>query len=265
MAEEGKPAFGIGSFMWNEMKSRDLAKAKDFYAKVCGWSYEEKDMGPGGIYTMIKAGDKYIGGAMPMEGPDWGELPSHWSYYLDVEDVDSSAAKVKELGGKQDFPVMDVPEVGKFTPISAPDGSHVYLMTPAHRATEPPCPDPGHFLWVELMSKDFAKAKDFYTKLLGWNVMEMPMPDGVVYNLFMTGNGSAGGGMQMPAEVPAEAPSAWIGYIHVADIDKAVKTAEAEGGKVLMPIMEVPNVGRMAHIMDPAGAVVALMKPAQMM
>ena len=264
MSEEGKPAFGIGSFLWHELKSRDLAKAKDFYAKVCGWSYEEMDMGPAGKYTMIKVGDKSVGGAMAMEGPDWGEMPSHWSYYLDVEDVDSAAAKVKELGGEQNFPIMDVPDVGKFTPISAPDGSHVYIMTPAHRATEPPCPDAGHFLWVELMSRDWDKAKEFYSKLMGWNVQEMPMPEGYVYNILMAGNGSAGGAMPMPPEVPAEVPSHWTGYIHVPDIDKALEAVQANGGQVTMPTMEVANVGRFAHIMDPAGAAVALMTPAQM-
>lgn len=263
--EQGKPAFGIGSFMWHECWTRDLPKAKDFWGKVAGWKFEEMDMGPAGKYNIIKVGDKTVGGMAAMAGPEWGDMPSHWGYYLDVEDVDASLARVKELGGEPKHDPIEVPNVGRFCPVGAPDGSHVYLMTPAHRATEAPCADPGAFLWVELMSKDFAGAKDFYSKLMGWNVQEVPMPDGVVYNLFSTGNGHAGGGMQMPPEVPAEAPSAWIGYIHVADIDAALKTVEAEGGQVIMPAMDIPNVGRLAHIVDPAGAFVALMKPAQMM
>ena len=262
MAEEGKPAFGIGSFMWYELKTKDIAKSREFFSKVAGWKYDEMDMGPGGIYTIIKAGDQTVGGMMPMDGPDWGDMPSHWSYYADVEDVDSSAAKVEKLGGKNEHPTMDVPDVGRFTGISAPDGSNMYIMTPAHRATEPPCPDAGHFLWVELMSRDFDKAKEFYTKLMGWDVAEMPMPEGYVYNIFMSGNGGVGGGMNMPPEVPPEMPSCWMGYIHAPDLDKALKAVDANGGQIAMPPMEVPGVGRMAHVMDPSGAVVALMTPA---
>ncbi|MBZ0137949.1 MAG: VOC family protein [Planctomycetes bacterium] len=263
MAEEGKPAYGIGSFMWHECWTRDLAKAKDFWGKVAGWKFEEMDMGPGGKYNIIMAGDKTVGGMAALTA-EWGEMPSHWGFYIDVEDVDSALAKAKELGGEPKHDVIDVPNVGRFCPVGAPDGSVVYLMTPAHRATEAPCAEPGTFLWVELMSRDFAKAKEFYTKLLGWQAQEMPMPDGVVYNVFSTGNGHAGGGMQMPAEVPAEVPSNWTGYIHVADLDKTLETVKGEGGQVIVPPMEVPNVGRMAHIMDPAGAAVALMTPAQM-
>lgn len=254
-------AFGIGSFLWRELKTRSLGKSREFFAKVAGWSYEDMDMGPAGTYTMIKASDQSVGGMLAMEGPEWGEMPSHWSYYVDVEDVDAAAKRVLELGGKTLHDMVEVPGVGKFTPISAPDESSLYLMTPATRATEAPSGAPGTFLWVELMSREFSKAKEFYTQLLGWESQEMPMPEGP-YTLFSAKTGGAGGGMSMPKSVPEIARSFWVGYIHVTDIDAAVAAATAAGGQVPVPVEEVPGVGRFAHIVDPAGAAVALMTPA---
>lgn len=262
MSEQPKPAFGVGSIMWHELATRDQAKSKQFYARLLGWTYEEMDLGPNGKYQIIKAGEgPGVGGMMEMKG-EWGDLPSHWAYYIDVEDVDASVKRVEELGGKVMHPATDIPP-GRFSAVQDPAGAHVYIMTPTAHAAEPPCPEPGHFLWVELMSHDFAKASKFYGELLGWKATEMPMPDGN-YTIFTKDGANVAGGMQMPAEVPAEAPSFWVGYIHVPDIDKSVKTAEAEGAKLLMPVMEVPNVGRFVHIQDPTGAVVAIMQPAPM-
>ncbi|MCZ7606788.1 MAG: VOC family protein [Planctomycetota bacterium] len=263
MSEQPKPAFGPGSFMWWECWTRDLKKAKEFYAKVVGWSYEEVDMGPGGIYTLLKVGDKKVGGMAQMDGPEWGELPSHWAYYIDVEDVDSAHQRVRELGGKALHDIIDAPGIGRFFPAQDPAGAHLYLMQPEKRAAEPPCADAGSFLWVELMSRDFAKAEKFYSELLGWNGVKMPMPGGE-YTLFQVRGANAGGGMPMPAEVPAEAPSCWVGYIHVPNVDKAAETAQQLGAQLLVPVMDIPNVGRFTQIMDPTGAVVALMTPAPM-
>ena len=263
MSEQPKPACGPGSFLWHELATRDVAKAKDFYTKLVGWTYDEMDMGPAGKYNIVKSGEKMAGGMMGMQGEVWGDLPSHWGYYIDVADVDATARKVPELGGKVMHGPSDIPDIGRFCVVQDPSGAHVYMMTPTEHAKEPPSPEVGEFLWVELMSHNFAKAKDFFTKLLGWEAQEMPMPNGA-YTLFVKDGANVGGGMQMPPEVPKETPGFWMGYIHVADIDATAKQAEAEGGHVMFPPMEVPNVGRFTHIQDPTGAVVAFMTPAPM-
>ena len=68
----------------------------------------------------------------------------------------------------------------------------------------------------------------------------------------------------MPAHVPEEVPSHWVGYIHVADIDGSLDVVKAAGGQILFPVMGVPNVGRFTQLRDPSGAVVALMTSAPM-
>jgi uncharacterized protein len=272
MSENAKPAFGPGSFCWHELHTRDVKKAQEFYSKVLGWKFEP--WGPPGQYWMIATDadpgpDKMrniVGGFMGMDDPQWGELPSHWGYYIDLDNVDETAGRVEGLGGKLMHPPTDIPEVGRFAVVQDPTGAFVNIMTVNEHAPGPPHGNPGHFIWVELMTRGFDKAKAFYSELIGWKLEEMPVPGGEgVYTLFQNRNGNAGGGMEMPNEVPAEVPGHWMGYIHVPDIDATVKAVEAAVGTVLMPVLEVPGIGRMTAIQDPTGAAVSVMTPAREM
>ncbi len=48
--------------------------------------------------------------------------------------------------------------------------------------------EPGTFCWVELATSDFPAARDFYTRLFGWQVWDAPLPDGGVYTMFGLGD-----------------------------------------------------------------------------
>ncbi len=58
-----------GHFYWNELMTPDVGKAKDFYAKTLGWTYEDMAM-PDGTYFVIREGSPVpIGGmtALPKD------------------------------------------------------------------------------------------------------------------------------------------------------------------------------------------------------
>ncbi len=85
-----------GAFCWNELYSRDVPAARDFYQKVFGWDAEESqmEMGP---YTVFKVGDKPVAGGMDM-GFLPPEVPPHWLVYFTVTNTEESSAKAKDLG-----------------------------------------------------------------------------------------------------------------------------------------------------------------------
>src|SRR3546814_19857225 len=73
--------------------------------------------------------------------------------------------------------------------------------------------------------------------------------------------GNAGGVLALNADMLAGgARPAWMGYLEVADVDKAVAAIEADGGAVHLPATDLP-VGRIAMVSDPQGAVVYLLDP----
>jgi uncharacterized protein len=126
-----------GSFVWQELNTRDPQKARDFFAGLLGWTYKEWDMGPAGIYLLIEHGGKQIGGIMHMKGPEWGDMAPHWMTYVSVPDVDAAAARVTELGGTVCVPPTDIPSVGRFSVINDPSGATLSLITFAAAAPPP--------------------------------------------------------------------------------------------------------------------------------
>jgi predicted enzyme related to lactoylglutathione lyase len=110
-----------GSFGWNELATRDLQAAKDFYAKVFGWG-ADTSAGPEGSYTEWKLNGKSIGGAMEINEQFPPNVPPHWLTYFVVEDADATAKKAEELGGKVYVPPRDI-EPGRFAVLSDPQGA----------------------------------------------------------------------------------------------------------------------------------------------
>jgi predicted enzyme related to lactoylglutathione lyase len=124
----GKPPHG--TFIWNELVTRDIPGAEKFYTELLGWKAANSDM-PGMKYTVFKAGDRESGGLMEMPSDVPKEVSAHWMAYITVDDVDSAAEKTKQLGGQVLHGPQDVPNVGRFCIIQDPTGAVVSLMTMA--------------------------------------------------------------------------------------------------------------------------------------
>jgi hypothetical protein len=121
--------------------------------------------------------------------------------------------------------------------------------------------DHGRFIWYELMTPDVAGAKDYYRRVVGWQAQDMPMPGGA-YTVLDVGGAGVGGMMPLGEEHKAAGvPPNWTGYVFVDDCDASAEKARALGGSVMRPPQDIPGIGRFAIIADPAGAVLAIMKP----
>ena len=114
----------------------------------------------------------------------------------------------------------------------------------------------GTWGWCELTTNDPAKAKAFYTKLLGWTTQDMDMGPAGTYTLFHRGGDKMGGMMKADEGMPV----AWSTYIQVENLDKTFTQARELGADVIVPPSPIPNVGRFAVIKDPGGAAVGLLQ-----
>jgi predicted enzyme related to lactoylglutathione lyase len=113
---------------------------------------------------------------------------------------------------------------------------------------------PNPFCHVELNTTDVKKAKDFYAKLFDWKLEDMESPGGG-YTLIKVGEGTGGGMMKNP--IPG-APSFWLAYVLVDDINAATKKAKSLGANVMRDVTEIPDVGSFSVLADPTGAHLAL-------
>jgi uncharacterized protein len=120
--------------------------------------------------------------------------------------------------------------------------------------------EPGTFCWVELATKDSAAAKRFYTSLFGWEVDDMPIPDGGTYTMLKK-NGKQVGALYQLGPQQQGVPPHWNSYVSVASADASAAKAKSLGATVMVEPFDVLDAGRMAVVSDPAGAVVSLWEP----
>ena len=122
----------------------------------------------------------------------------------------------------------------------------------------------GTFYWNELMTRDPQKARDFYGPLLGWTFDAMPMPGGGgTYWVAKQVDKPCAGIFDMTGHDLAGVPTHWFSYIQVDDVDKRVAAATKAGAKLMKPEFDVHGVGRIAILLQPDGAGVGWMTPAQ--
>jgi predicted enzyme related to lactoylglutathione lyase len=119
------------------------------------------------------------------------------------------------------------------------------------------------FVHVELNTGDLARARQFYQGLFEWKLTDMPMAGGHTYTMVEVGNaaGGVGGGMQQTPGVGA--PSAWLSYVAVTDLDATVARARSLGAQIIEPRIDIPGMGAVGIFADPTGAVLGLWEPAQ--
>jgi len=113
----------------------------------------------------------------------------------------------------------------------------------------------GRFVWHDLVTRDAAACRRFYGGLLGWEFDETKR-DGHAYLLARSGDRFVGG--IVPAESSDGRPAAWLGYLSVPDLDRAVGKVGAAGGRVLVEPRPVGAFGRVAVVTDPQGAPLGL-------
>ena len=121
---------------------------------------------------------------------------------------------------------------------------------------------PAHFAWNELLTPDVEGAKRFYGELLGWTFDAMPMGKDGTYWVATAEEQPRAGLMAVEGAGPGTPPQ-WFAYIAVDDVDGRCEALSQAGGVILRPPWDIPNVGRIAVVMDPQKVAFGLMTPIQ--
>jgi len=113
----------------------------------------------------------------------------------------------------------------------------------------------GAFCWVELGTTDQNAAKNFYSALFGWSSNDHPMGPNGVYTVFRLQDRDAAAAYTLrPDQRSHNVPPHWMLYVAVDNADAAAQRATQLGAHVLAPAFDVMDLGRMAVIQDPTGA-----------
>jgi predicted enzyme related to lactoylglutathione lyase len=240
--------------IWYELMTPDPDNASRFYDAVLGWRVgppmsEDLD------YRLIDTGHGEVGGIMRMT-PDMQAacVKPGWLFYIGVDDVDATVAKVEAVGGSVHRPPQTMGGVGRFAVVADPQGIPFYVMRgevdELSHAWE--ANGLGKCGWNELTTPDQAGALAFYADVFGWSYPDrMAMGDLGDYVFVEAGGETIGAIMQRPADAP---PGGWQFYFRAADIDAAAAAVVASGGTVDMGPMDVPGDERIIVATDPHDA-----------
>jgi predicted enzyme related to lactoylglutathione lyase len=101
-----------------ELWSEDPERVGSFYKQVFDWEVRPV---PGMDYRLVETGGKggINGGIMKPKAGPW---PAKLAFYIDVDDLDAYAEKIRQAGGKIVVDKMDVPGVGQLSLFEDPDG-----------------------------------------------------------------------------------------------------------------------------------------------
>jgi uncharacterized protein len=119
-----------GSWTWNNLMTRDVEAAQDFYGQVFGWTAAQADGAPDFIWNWQVDGQRWpeglaglmrVGSDMPLDAPP------HWQVYLMVESADAAVENNKAAGGSLIFGPLDTP-IARMVVVVDPQGANVALL-----------------------------------------------------------------------------------------------------------------------------------------
>ena len=251
-----------GSFCWIELGTTDQTVAKNFYGSIFGWTPNDNPMGPGEVYTIFKLEGRDAAAGYTLRADQVAQhVPPHWMLYIMVDNVDASAAKVPQLGGKVIVAPFDVMDAGRMAVIADPAGAY-FCLWQANRSTGTQIAQVhGTLCWADLSTPDPERAKAFYSGLFGWQLM-VGEKDTSGYLHIKNGEHFIGGVPPAAHRQPGVPPH-WLAYFQVDDVDATANKAKEMGAKLFLPPMSMEGVGRMSVIADPQGAVFAIFKSAR--
>ncbi len=248
-----------GSFCWIELATTDQNAAKNFYTSLFGWTVNDIPMGPAGVYTIFQLDgrDAAAGCALRPEELAQG-APPHWNLYIAVDDADQAVERAAHLGGPSFGPAFDVPGAGRMAVLQDPTGAVFSIWQPKGNNGLGITGEPGSFCWADLNTPRPEHAKRFYSALFGWELM-VGENDSSGY-LHIKNGETFIGGVPPAGQRDPNAPAHWMIYFWVSDVDATAAQAKELGAKLYMPPTTIENVGRMAVLADPQGAVSAIFK-----
>ena len=245
--------FGPGEFCWIDLSAHDLEAAVKWYGELFGWTVTMMPSDAGPPYGFLMSGEGVVGGIGQMDdGMKAQGVPPMWNSYVATADCAATEARVLELGGTVTVSTQEVPGHGKLAFFLDPEGaSFAAWQSTADEGPGVLVNEAVGLCWNELMTRDVARAKAFYSELFGWDFAAQPM-EGIEYTMIRNAEKDGGGMMAMDEPRFDGIPAHWLVYFAVDDCDATSAKAEATGGQVRVPPTEIP-VGKFSVLGDPQG------------
>lgn len=242
-------AWPEGSPAWVDVTVGDPEVSKAFYSGLFGWQFASSSEEFGGYSNALLDGETVAAVYPVMAGGE--DAPRQWVTYFAVTDAQATAEKINKAGGQVVLEPMEVGPYGTMAVCVGPDSAFFGIWQAGEHTGYNRTDEVGAVVWTELMSREYEKAKAFYSEVFGYSYSEMP--GDMTYATIMLGEQIVAGiGELTEANAPAEVPSFWGTYFGGEDIDAALAHVQELGGKKVRDPFDTP-FGRMTTVSGPDG------------
>lgn len=251
----------IGSPCWADLWTSDVEGSRKFYSELFGWEALEPSAEFGGYFMFTRNGVPVAGGM-----GDMGDMSANnsWSIYLASNDIAKTVEAAETSGAQVISPATPVADLGLQAVLLDPTGAHLGTWQPGTFPGFTVLNEVGTPSWFELQTRDYAAAVGFYRTVYHWDTHTVGDSDDFRYTTMRHPNGDSdlAGIMDAGAFLPDGVPAHWSIYWEADDVDAYVARVKALGGSIVMDPQD-SAFGRLATVLDPAGAQFKLRTPSR--
>jgi uncharacterized protein len=279
---------------WVDVSVPDPATARDFYAGLFGWEFEDvKAPSSEGEHHAARGEAKgssifdlsgethrgYVAGLRSI--PDGVPEVATWNTYFWVHEADEAAAKVRDAGGAVVRDPFDFLGACRLAYLTDPEGATFGIWQEKGARGAQLVNDPGALVFNALNTRDLEGARSFYGAVFGWRTgsigggaeawtlpgygdwLEREHHPGLREQMAAAGAPQGfedviGGIVPIPDDQP-DTPPHWSVTFATADADATAEKAADLGGTVIVPPFDAPwstdtYTIRLTVLADPQGA-----------
>ncbi len=246
-----------GAPCWIDLLTSDMARAREFYTGLFGWTAGEAAEQFGGYFMFMRDGVP-VAGCMPkVAGVPGMAGPDQWGVYLSSPDAKTTVDKALAHGATLREGPMDIADLGTEAILDDPGGARIGLWQAKSFPGNTVFGESGTPAYFELTTRGYEAAVGFYRDVFGWDPYVASDTPEFRLTALREGEETIAGIMDAAGFLPEGQPGSWLFYVKVADTDAALAAVTELGGTVTQPAMDTPY-GRLAGASDPTGAMFKL-------
>ncbi len=248
----------VGKVIFVELVTPDLAAAKQFYAGLFGWTFNDIQAS-GTQYAEASLDGLPVAGLIQKRVPAGEHRQPAWLGFIAVRDVDATKTAAVQQGAKVLFEPHSFPDRGREAVFADPQGAVFAVL--ASSSGDPPdvLAAPGEWIWSSLITSNPDTDAAFYQTLFDYEVFDLPANGSAQHLLLASDNYARASANTLPVDKPNIHPH-WLNFVRVDDAVKMAAKVESLGGRVLVEPRIDRHGGKLAVVADPQGAAFGLLE-----
>lgn len=252
------PDYPVGAPCWVDLLVGDVPRAQEFYSAMFGWEWRAGDVRSGGYPLALHEGHPVAGIS---RRPDSATVPSQWTTYLRVDEIEAVAGALGAAGGQPLGRPVVLGSLARTLLARDPGGTIFGLWQPGSLGGSGLLDSPGTLTWNELLTRSYDDVQRFQAEVFNHAFEDQSDDAGPRWSVASTSDGNPAYGLaEIGREWPREIGSHWVVSFATQNVVPSVATALDHGATLLQGPFDGP-FGLGAVLSGPEGEVFSVLVP----